>query len=59
MSYAVSSNQRAVLGIGFEEKENLAIHRQEGHPALLPMPSSLGNNPPSLNREPPNKLGEP
>jgi hypothetical protein len=31
MSYAGSSNQGGVLGIRFEEKENLAIHRQEGH----------------------------
>jgi len=30
-----SSNRRAAHDLGFEEKENLAIHRQEGHQAPL------------------------
>jgi len=36
MSYVGSSNRKAVHDVGFEEKENLAIHREEGHQAPLP-----------------------
>ncbi len=36
MSSVGSSNRRAVHDVGFEEKENLAIHREEGFDAPLP-----------------------
>lgn len=55
MSYAGSSNHRAVPGIGFEEKEHLDIHRQEGHQAPLADATLLGINLPPLDREPLNK----
>jgi len=48
MSYVESSNQRAVYDIRLEEKENLTIHREEGLIPLFSIPSSLGNNLPSL-----------
>jgi hypothetical protein len=35
MSYAGSSNRKALHDIRSEEKENLAIHREGGHQASL------------------------
>jgi hypothetical protein len=49
MSYVGSSNQRAVLGVRFEEKENLAIHLQEGHDAP-PADAILPRHQPSFFR---------
>jgi hypothetical protein len=59
MSCVGSSNRRAVHNVGFEEKENLPIHREEGHQAPLPDAILPRQQPSFFKPRADNKLDEP